>query len=81
MFDRTCDAVIEYTGDRARVTSALASFSYNDEVRQLVPEHTGRALDREFEDKLIFMIAKRYIGKLILPVSIRYAGAVIKSLK
>ena len=81
VFDRTCDAVIEYTGDRARVTSALASFSYNDEVRQLVPEHTGRALDREFEDKLIFMIAKRYIGKLILPVSIRYAGAVIKSLK
>lgn len=81
VFDRTCDAVIEYSGDRTAVISALASFAYTEEVRQLVPEHTGRALDREFEDRLIFMIARRYIGKLILPMPIRYAGAVIKSLK
>lgn len=82
VFDRTGDAVVKYTGDRSEVISALAKFSYSDEnANALVPEHSGRELDRNFEDKLIFEIAKRYIGRLILPAPIRFAISVIKSLK
>ena len=53
VYDRTQDAVVRYTGQRSAVIGALASFSFaKAEVMELVPEHTSRALNREFEDKL-----------------------------
>ena len=82
VFDRTGDAVVVYSGCRSDVITAFARFSYSDEsIKALVPEHTGRELDRKFEDRLIFMAAKRYLAKLILPAPVRFAIAVIKSLK
>ncbi|MBQ8967432.1 heavy metal translocating P-type ATPase [Ruminococcus sp.] len=88
VYDRTGDAVILFT-DRAKTVNALAAFSYKDEaVAALVPEHTGRALDREFEDKLFFMLVQRGISKLILPAPLRLllsvkkaAGHIIEAVK
>ena len=41
VYDRTCDAVIEFTCPRETVTAALAAFSYaQSEV--LAPEHSSR---------------------------------------
>ena len=55
VYDRTCDAVVEFEGERAPVVRALAKFRFDsDEALELVPEHTTRALNREFEDKLVF---------------------------
>lgn len=43
VFDRTCDAVIKYSGKRSEVIDALAGFSYSDEAANaLVPEHSSR---------------------------------------
>ena len=82
VFDRTCDAVIKYSGKRSEVIDALAGFSYSDEAANaLVPEHSSRELDRRFEDKLIFLICGRIVSRLILPAPVRFAIAVIKSLK
>ena len=53
VYDRTQDAVVHYTGPRRPVIAALAAFSFSGaESMDLVPEHTSRALNREFEDKL-----------------------------
>lgn len=82
VYDRTGDAVILYSGGRSDVVTALSVFSYSDEkTAALVPEHTGRELDRQFEDKLIFLLAKKAFSRLFLPEPIRFAVAVIKSLK
>ncbi|MBQ3842542.1 MAG: heavy metal translocating P-type ATPase [Ruminiclostridium sp.] len=82
VFDRTGDAVIFYRGGRCDVVTALSRFTYTDEkICALVPEHTGRELDRQFEDRLIFMLAKKAFSMLFLPDKIRFAIAVIKSLK
>ena len=82
VYDRTGDAVIFYREGRGEVISALARFTYDDEnMTALVPEHTGRELDRRFEDRLIFMLAKKAFSMLFLPNKIRFAIAVIKSLK
>ena len=82
VYDRTGDAVIFYRGSRCDVIAALAKFRYDDEkITALVPEHTGRELDRQFEDRLIFMLAKKAFSMLFLPNKIRFAIAVIKSLK
>mgnify|MGYP007093359374 CR=1 FL=1 len=53
VYDRTQDAVVVYNGTRGDVIAALASFSFaKAEGMELVPEHTSRELNREFEDKL-----------------------------
>lgn len=82
VFDRTGDAIIGYIGSRGEVISALAGFSYSDETANaLVPERSGRELDRRFEDKLIFEISKRLVSQFILPAPVRFAVSVVKSLK
>ena len=82
VFDRTGDAVIRYSGSRAETVAALAAFSYSDETANaLVPEHSGRELDRRFEDKLITEISKRIVSRLLIPAPARFAISVIKSLK
>ncbi len=80
VYDRTGDAVIRYKGSRAQILRALARFSYADERNaSLVPEHTGRVLNREYEDKLVFLVLRRVCNKLFLPVGVREVITVCKS--
>ena len=78
VFDRTGDVVVCYSGSREAVIRALARFSYEDEAAQaLVPEHTSRQLDREFEDKLIGTVIMRGIRRFLLPSPVRFALSVV----
>ncbi len=80
VYDRTRDAVIRYGGRRADVIHALAAFSFaRAAALSKVPEHTPRALNREFEDRLVFTILRRCVTKLFLPVPIRTVLTVMRS--
>ena len=82
VYDRTRDAVVVYDGARAGVVRALAAFSFaKAEKLELVPEHTSRALNREFEDKLAVTVMRRCVSRLFLPVPITSALAVLRSVK
>ncbi|SEK83492.1 ATPase, P-type (transporting), HAD superfamily, subfamily IC/heavy metal translocating P-type ATPase [Ruminococcus sp. YRD2003] len=82
VFDRTCDAVIAYSCPRAEIISALSHFSFTDEKNiSLVPEHTGRELNRCYEDKLAGLVLKRIVNKVIVPKPIRQVIAVFKAAK
>ena len=82
VFDRTQDAVIVYRADRAALVHALAAFSFDKaETMDLVPDHTTRALNREFEDKLAVTVIRRCISKLFLPAPITTALALLRSVK
>ena len=82
VYDRTRDAVICYRAERAAVINALAAFSFSAaEAMQLVPEHTTRGLNREFEDKLAMAVLRRTASKLFLPVPVTTAIAIVRSLK
>ena len=82
VYDRTQDAVIRYGGSRADIIKALSRFSFDlAEKAGLVPEHTARALNREFEDKLVMTVCRRTLSKLFLPVPVMAAIAVCKSIK
>ena len=50
VFDRTCDVTVHYTCPRKAVIAVLRAFSYNDRTAALVPEQTGRALNRAMSD-------------------------------
>ena len=82
VYDRTQDAVVVYGGERENVISSLARFSFAEaEAMELVPEHTSRALNREFEDKLAAAVMRRCISKLFLPAPITTALALLRSVK
>ncbi len=82
VFDRTQDAVITYRADRAALIRALAAFSFDKaEAMGLVPDHTSRALNREFEDKLSWTVIRRVISKLFFPLPLTTALAVCHSIK
>ena len=81
VFDRTGDVVVFYVRDAAPVLRALAAFSFERAQAQgLKPEHSSRALNREFEDKLISTVLRRMAVKLFLPFPVRAALAVFRSL-
>ena len=80
VYDRTGDAVICYVGSRDAMLHALAVFSYA-RSEELAPEHSSRALNREFEDKLVFTVLRRAGNQLFLPSPIRTAIAIFRSAK
>lgn len=80
VYDRTQDAVIRYHGSRSAVLRHLAQFSFaRAQALDLVPEHTTRALNREFEDKLAFTLMRRAVSKLFLPFPITAAMSLVRS--
>ena len=82
VFDRTADAVIRYTGDRKAVERALSRFAYDrPEVLALVPEQTGRALAREYEERITGTILRRILRKVLLPLPVRSVLTVLRSLR
>ena len=82
VYDRTRDAVVCFACGRGDVIASLAAFSFpRAEAMDLVPEHTSRALNREFEDKLTMTVARRMVSRLFLPAPVTTALAVIRSVK
>lgn len=84
VYDRTCDVVVFYEDLQARsdVIRALSLFSFQKaESMDVVPEHTFRAMNREFEDKIVFTILRRYLGKMFLPFPVRSAITICRSFR
>ncbi len=80
VYDRTGDAVIFFVCDRTKIITALGRFSY-EKAETLAPENTGRELNRQFEDRLTFMVLRRAAARLFLPASLRTVAAAAKSVK
>ena len=74
-------AVIYYRCERSKVISALAQFHYNAETEALVPAQTGRALNREYEEKLTGVVIRRILHKFLLPMPLRKIISIIKSIR
>ncbi len=82
VYDRTRDAVVLYEAERGNIIRALAQFSFaKAEAMDLVPEHTARALNREFEDKLAMTVMRRCISRLFLPVPVTTAISLFRSVR
>ena len=79
VFDRTCDIVIAYTCPRDEIIQKLSRFSLDDEQNTaLVPEQTGRELNRQYENKIAGVVMKRFVNKLVIPQPIRNIIAVFR---
>ena len=82
VYDRTADAVIEYVGDREQIIELLRHFHYESaNVPQTVIKTSGRELNNSYQEKLIGSVVWHYSKKLLLPLPIRIALIIGRSVK
>ncbi len=67
--ERTMDAVIFFNKGRDEIVKALSEFDFVESEVD-VPDHTGRELTRQYEDKMFFLGARRLITRFVLPAPI-----------
>lgn len=80
VFERTGDAIIRYTCGREELLSALSVFSFS-ENESLVPEHTSRALNHEYQDRLFWVISRRFFRRFLVPFPVRRVMAGIRAFR
>lgn len=79
--ERTCCAVIRYIGDRENIIRAIAQFNYTAPfVTALTPTHSGRALNREYQEKLVGKVITKFACTLFLPAPLQIARTIWLSL-
>lgn len=80
VYERTADAVIYYMGDRESVIKCIRRFSYEDqELAELAPRDSGRALNQEYQEKLYHKIAVHTLTKTLLPMPLRAAYTIVQA--
>ena len=78
--ERTCCATVCYGGSRADMLRAIARFDYQSPaVTALAPQHSGRALNREYQEKLVSMVAVKAACSLFLPTPLQIIRTVYMS--
>lgn len=79
--ERTCCAVIYYQDIREDLLQQISRFSYDAEsVADLAPLHSGRALNRAYEEKLVGRVVFKAIRSLFFPAPLRIAYTLWRSI-
>lgn len=82
VYDRTGTAAVCYEGSRETLIQRIRQFSFdNEEIRELVPENSGRALNVVYQEKLIMKTVRHYLVRLFLPAPIRTVRTVLMSIR
>ena len=72
VYERTADAVVVYEGGSRKILEDIQRFSYeNQRIQELVPKNSGRALNREYKEKLVQKVVVRAFTKSLLPAPVR----------
>jgi heavy metal translocating P-type ATPase len=78
--ERTRCAVIQYRGDRGEILRLLSRFSYDMPLLQDLTPQSGRALNREYQEKLVGMVVFKAARTLFFPAPLRAAYTLWKSI-
>ena len=82
VYERTGSAVVMYEGDRSLLLSEVLKFSFEEKtIKELVPEHTGRELNKQYQDRIITKVAVHYLLKWILPTPLNRLKTIILSVR
>ena len=72
--ERTCCVILYYDGTRQAVLNEIRHFSWQEAERTTaLPAHSSRALNREFEEKLVTKVVCKAACTLFLPPPLRIA--------
>ena len=82
VYERTADAVICYTGERAALIRLLKNFRYEDAAApETIVRNSGRKLNASYKEKLIAKVLLHYGGRLLIPAPLRAGLVTIRSLR
>ena len=80
VYERIGDAAISYTGTKEDLIAEILKFSFDDEkLNELVPTTGTRALNQEFQEKLVTKCLTRCFTKIFLPAPVRAVWTAIQS--
>ena len=79
VYERTCDVGIVYTESRAGSVRGLAAFRFDTEALAEVPANSPRAVNREYQEKLVSMVAVKAACSLFLPTPLQIIRTVYMS--
>ena len=75
--ERTGCLIVTFTGERETVLSALGAFTWaGAEASVALPDHSTRAMNREFQEKLVGKVAVKAAATLFLPAPLRIARVI-----
>ena len=81
VYERTGDVVLYYRGRRADAVQALSRYKFDQpELDALVTTADSRKLNQEYQEKMCDLVAGHFFRKLFLPVPIRAAYTVWRSI-
>ena len=72
--ERTCGVLISYHGERSGLCRTLSDFTYENAEKMLDPQiRSSRAMNRDYKEKLVFLVIRHYIKRFFLPAALRRA--------
>ena len=78
--ERTNGVTVLYHGNETALRSALAGFSFAGAERSMVPlPHSSRAMNREYKEKLVFLVIRHYAKRLLLPAPVCHVISIFTS--
>ena len=80
VYERTCDVVVVYTENRASLVKGLAAFRFDVEALAEVPANSPRAVNREYQEKLVGKVITKFACTLFLPAPLQIARTIWLSL-
>ena len=82
VYERTCDAVILYQEDRSAVLAGAAAFRFDREALvESTAAASGRALNRQYQEKLVDMVVFRAMRTIFLPAPLCAAYTLFRSVR
>lgn len=81
VYERTCDAVITYTGARTNELRGAAAFRFDVQALTEVSANSPRAVNHEYQEKLVNLTLFHFARKLFLPAPIRFAYTAVCSVR
>ena len=70
--ERTCGVTISYRGDRSALCEMLSGFTYDIAEQSLDTQvRSSRAMNREYKEKLIFLVVRHFLKRYLLPLPFR----------
>ncbi len=72
VYERTCDVVVVYTENRASLVKGLAAFRFDVQALTEVSANSPRAVNHEYQEKLVNLTLFHFARKLFLPMPLMH---------
>jgi len=79
--ERTCGITVIYHGERTALCRLLSGFTYKKAEQTVEPQtRSGRAMNRAYKEKLVFLVIRHFIKRIFLPVPFRRAITICQAI-